>query len=263
MTVSVFDAINRVASTPSLLVALDFDGTLSPTVDDPSAARALPEAIAAINSLATCTNTTVAIVSGRPLDGLRDVISVPENVVLVGSHGAESWVGGHETGPRLTADEHSLLESVCSAVEVVAARYAGARVERKPSGCGLHTRLSSAQDGEAARRDALAAVANLTGAARVTERYGKDILEFMVRSADKGTALEWLRELTSATAVIFLGDDVTDEDGFQVLTSGDVGIKVGAGDSAAEYRIANPAEAAGVLEALAISRSGMYANSDS
>ena len=254
MTVSAFDAINRVASTSLLLVALDFDGTLAPTVDDPAAARALPGAVTAIDALAKCANTVVAIVSGRPLEGLREVISVPDSVALIGSHGAETWVDGAQSGPVLTMDEHELLESVCSVVEEVASRFNGARMERKPSGCALHTRLATSHDGESALKEALAAVESLAGSARVTERYGKDILEFIVRPADKGTALEWLRALTSATAVVFLGDDVTDEDGFRALKSGDVGVKVGAGESAAEFRIADPAEAALLLQALVVAR---------
>lgn len=256
--VAVRDAITRVASTPTLLVALDFDGTLSPTVDDPAEARALPGAIAAMRVLATCANTVVAIVSGRPLGGLREVITVPESVALIGSHGAETWVGGEESGPILTADEHELLEAVCSAVEGVAARYGGARMERKPSGCALHTRLTTSQHGHSAQKEALSAVQGIDSSARVTERYGKDILEFIVRPADKGTALEWFRELTSATAVIFLGDDVTDEDGFRALKPGDVGVKVGDGETAAEFRIADPAEAALLLEALAVARAGAH-----
>ncbi|MEO7348303.1 MAG: trehalose-phosphatase [Terrimesophilobacter sp.] len=253
-----FDAINRVASTPMLLVALDFDGTLSPTVDDPAEARALPSAIAAIGALASCSHTVVAIVSGRPLEGLRDVVTVPPSVILIGSHGAESWVDGHEASPVLTEEEQELLESVCSAVEGIAARFAGARMERKPSGCALHTRLATTHDGETARTLALEQVLRIDTAARVTERYGKDILEFMVRPADKGTAVEWLRELTSATAVVFVGDDVTDEDGFRALKTGDVGVKVGSGESAAEYRIKDPAEAALLLETLAAARTGRH-----
>ncbi len=65
-----------------------------------------------------------------------------------------------------------------------------------------------------------------------------------------GKALEWLRELTAASAVLFIGDDVTDEDGFRVLEAGDVGIKVGTGETAAQFRISDPAEVSELLAEL-------------
>ncbi len=254
MTLPAFDAIKRVASAASLLVALDFDGTLAPTVDDPAAARALPGAVHAIEALSKSADTVVAIVSGRPLGGLREVLTVPAEVVLVGSHGAESRVAGKETGPTLTEQEHELLEAVCFAAEEAAARFPGAHLERKPSGCALHTRLASAEDAEGARREASTSITALDSAGHITERYGKDILEFLVRASNKGAALDWLREQSAATAVVFIGDDVTDEDGFRALTPDDVGVKVGEGETAAEFRIANPEEAVRLLAALATAR---------
>lgn len=254
MTQAAFGAVHGVASAATLLVALDFDGTLAPTVDDPKAARALPGAVDAITSLSNSADTVVAIVSGRSLSSLREVLTVPDHVVLVGSHGAESHVNGHTAGPVLTEGEHELLEAVCSVVEEAAARFSGARLERKPSGCALHTRLATAEDAEAARHDAVAGVQALEDSGFVTRRDGKDILEFIIRPADKGGALGWLRELFSATAVVFIGDDVTDEDGFRALKPGDVGVKVGEGETAAEFRVADPAEAVRLLAALAAAR---------
>lgn len=256
MTGPAFEAVQRVASTPTLLVALDFDGTLAPTVDDPATARALPASVTAIEQLAKIPSTVVALVSGRSLGGLQEVAASVADVILVGSHGAETLVNGRETAPTLTREEHELLQALCGAIEAVAQRYEGARMERKPSGCGLHTRLSTPSDAESARGDALSAVERLgtEGAAKVAERYGKDILEFTVRAADKGSALERLRERTAATAVLFIGDDVTDEDGFRALSAGDVGIKVGVGESAAEYRIADPDEVSRLLTSLVTAR---------
>lgn len=254
MTGPAFEAVHRIASVPHLLVALDFDGTLAPTVDDPEAARALPESTAAIDALVHLPATTVAFVSGRSLAGLSDVAAAPPEVILVGSHGAESLVSGKETGPTLTQKEQELVEALCLAVDTVATRFSGARVERKPSGMGLHTRLSSTNDAEAARAESLRAVEELPGSEQISERYGKDILEFTVRAADKGSALAWLREHSTASAVLFIGDDVTDEDGFRALTVGDVGVKVGTGDTAAEYRVSDPREVSELLSALVHAR---------
>ena len=246
-------ALDALAATPVLLVALDFDGTLAPTVDDPDAARAIPEARAAVVALAGLPATRVAVVSGRALASLERVAQLPSDVLLVGSHGAEFRIDGEESGPELSDDERELLGHLYLAVSDVAARFEGVMVEEKPAGCGLHTRLASTEDTARARSAALAAVAEL-GQGRISERYGKDILEFTIRTADKGSAIEVLRERTGATATLFIGDDVTDEDAFARLGAGDVGVKVGEGATAAEYRVEEPESVARLLTAFAHSR---------
>lgn len=246
-------ALDRLAAAPVLLVALDFDGTLAPTVDDPDAARVVPAARAAVVALAGLPDTRVAVVSGRALAGLERVAQLPSDVLLVGSHGAEFRIDGQESGPELSADERELLGRLYATVAEVAARFEGTMVEEKPAGCGLHTRRASAEDAVAVRAAALTEVAALD-ADRIAERYGKDILEFTLRTADKGTALEVLRERTGASAVLFVGDDVTDEDGFTKLGASDLGVKVGEGATAAQYRVADPDAVAELLTAVARSR---------
>ena len=59
------------------------------------------------------------------------------------------------------------------------------------------------------------------------------MLEFAVISTDKGEAVDILREQTDATAVVFFGDDVTDEKAFRRMRDADVGVKVGPGETLA------------------------------
>ena len=248
------EAIAQIARTRTLLVALDFDGTLSETVDDPDTARALPGANTAIRELVTLADTRVAVVSGRALASLERVAELPEDVLLVGSHGSEFRFDGTATGPETDENARELLGRLSQALTDVAAGYPGARIEIKPSGCGLHTRLSSPEDATAAQAEALLVVEALDGSAEISCRYGKDIQEFTIHAADKGSALITLREYAGASAVLFIGDDVTDEDGFRVLTDGDVGIKVGAGNTDAEYRIEDPEAVSRLLGQLAAAR---------
>jgi len=59
---------------------------------------------------------------------------------------------------------------------------------------------------------------------------------------DKGAAIAGLRLGWGADAVVFFGDDTTDEDVFATLGEGDVGVKVGDGPTLAGYRVSDPAE---------------------
>ncbi|BDZ51240.1 trehalose 6-phosphate phosphatase [Frondihabitans sucicola] len=242
------DALGRIATAGHLLVALDFDGTLAPEVDAPRAARALPEAQDAILRLVALPDTSVALVSGRALDSLIEVAEAPNTVLLVGSHGVEYRVDG-EAEVSLSPEEQKLRGALETILTETAAPYDDVHVEEKPAGFALHTRLADESVTDLVLAEARRRVAAEAPAA--TERVGKNVLEFAVRSASKGDAIARLREITGASAVFFAGDDVTDEDGFRALAAGDFGLKSGHGDTAAAYRVAGPPEVAHVLDDLA------------
>jgi trehalose 6-phosphate phosphatase len=84
---------------------------------------------------------------------------------------------------------------------------------------------------------------------------GKAVVEFAVISTDKGEAIDILRERQDATAVVYFGDDVTDEKVFRRLRATDVGVKVGEGDTLAGYRVESPDDIADALEYLLRARS--------
>ena len=230
------------------LVALDFDGVCAPIVDEPSAARMLPEVRAALQALRADDDVRVALVSGRALDDLRAVADPEDDVLLVGSHGAETAAGDAEPAALLDEEGRRLLAEVRRQVSEVAARHEGVHVEEKPAGVVLHTRQAPRPAARAAEEALLEEVPWPSG---VHVRKGKEVVELSVLSADKGRALLRLRDLTGCVAVLYVGDDVTDEDAFAVLDDDahDVSIKVGPGGTAARHRIGAPEELAGVLAA--------------
>ncbi|NNC11067.1 trehalose-phosphatase [Planctomonas sp. JC2975] len=243
------DAIRRLAETPRLLVALDFDGTVSPLVDNPADSRVIPEARSALDLLEHTPDTWVAFVSGRPLDGLIRVTEADESALLIASHGVEVRLTGGAVDVGLSDGERSRLAALAVELDRIVAATPGSKIEHKPVGLGLHTRGVPTNAAAAANEQARAAAHAIGGG--FLERAGKDILEFAVRDATKGDGIERLREHVGATGVLYAGDDVTDEDGFAVLTSDDVGVKVGPGETRAGFRVADPDVVAGLLQSLA------------
>ncbi|MGN8049717.1 trehalose-phosphatase [Curtobacterium sp. 22159] len=241
-------ALETLAAAPRLLVALDFDGTLAPFADDPAEVGALPGSWAAVLTLQRARDTEVVLVSGRPLDSLAAVTHAPAEMALVGSHGVEWRVDGHDED-ALTADEQERVARIGAALDEVGARFPGVVIEHKPAGHGVHTRRVGPE--VAAEANAAASAAAHDADPDVLERGGKDILEFAVRHVTKGDAITRLRDLHGADAVFFAGDDVTDEDAFRVLRDGDVGVKVGEGETLAGHRVADPAALTDVLKQLA------------
>ena len=245
-------AVVRLAGAERLLIALDFDGTLAPLVDRPEDARATERARAAIERLAGADDTRVAIVSGRALASLDHVASPPDGTLLSGSHGVELQLDAGEVTIDLRDPELARLQRLSEIVDAVASDAEGAWVERKPAGLALHTRRLNAKVGAALQHAARERVeAELEG---ITVRTGKAVIEFAVRSSDKGESLTRLRQHVGASAVIYVGDDVTDEDAFATLDAEDVGVKVGQGKSIATYRVRSPEDVAELLEFLAQAR---------
>lgn len=247
-------ALREFARARRVLVALDFDGTLAPEVDDPARARALPEAQAAVLRLAALPDTRVALVSGRALASLMDVAQTPDDVLLVGSHGIELRLDEPGDAVGLDAAELERVDVLREVLEDVVDGFDDVWLEPKPAGFALHTRLATEED---SRRAHLVAMEETSSELEdLTVRHGKNVLEFAVRSTTKGEALEHLRRYTRADRVFYAGDDVTDEDAFAALQADDVGVKSGSGPTEAVFRVAGPDEIAHVLTTLATFREG-------
>lgn len=249
------EAVAELAGTPRLLVALDFDGTLAPLVDEPMTARMLPEARAAVDALADTPETTVALVSGRTLHDLRVIAEHADDsaILLSASHGAEQWPA--EQGPaqpRGPDADSDLRDELAQRVAALLADQDGAWLEPKQFGFAVHTRLAARENVPAVH----SAVDDLMAKRAPTwrRRAGHDILEFASRAEGKDDAVARLRAQTGATAVLFAGDDVTDEDALRSLRPRDVGVRVGAGETAAAVRVADIPQLAAMLVMLAHER---------
>ena len=233
-------ALAALAGRRPLLVASDYDGVLARLRDDPSAAVPEPGVAEALARLATADGVTVALVSGRGVEDLRATSGLDGPYRWVGSHGAE--YDGPLTG-ELAEHRDALARRLATAVDGVP----GARLEVKPASVAVHVRQVSDRD----RAAALLAEARSLGDSSLTMKPGKDVLELAVTDADKGSALRRLGAELGVAATLYLGDDVTDEDGFRALGADDVTVKIGEGLTDARYRVPDPAGALALLERLA------------
>ncbi len=247
-------SLRELARVRRLLVALDFDGTLAPEADDPEQARAIPEAHAAVLALLALPDTRVALISGRALASLEQVSDLPDQVLLVGSHGIEIRLDHPGDSVSLDTSELHQVSVLNEVLGEVADSFDQVWLETKPAGFALHTRLATDHTSRVAHLVALSEATAEVDNLKV--RRGKDVLEFSVRNETKGDAVEHLRAYTNAGAVFYAGDDITDEDAFAALGPDDFGLKSGAGETLAAHRVAGPLEVAQVLALLAEFRDG-------
>jgi trehalose 6-phosphate phosphatase len=243
------EAVAAFVRLPTVLVATDFDGVLAPLVQDPSTSRPLSGTVEDLTGLAALPRTYAAVVSGRDLATLTSLTGLDgSEVTRIGSHGAESSTG--EAVPLGDA-ERAVLDGLVRELAQVAAGHPGTGLEHKPSAVVLHTRGMDPGAAGAAEEAAAQLAAGHDG---VHVLRGKHVVEMSVLEADKGSAVQALRESLGASAVAYLGDDVTDEHVFARLGEHDLGVKVGDGETAARWRVEDPAAAAALLAGLHVAR---------
>jgi trehalose-phosphatase len=220
-----WDQLERSAHT---ILLLDYDGTLAPFHEERMQARPLPGIVEAIERLGKVGNTTIALVSGRPVAEVRELTGL-SSVIIAGTHGFELYSPVSGTA---AIDIEPAVAQTLERVHAEAARLVGAaRAERKIATVALHVRGLDERDA----RDAMLAFRDVASTASAADFEVRDFnggVELRARHRDKGVAVrEILAALPSADLVVYVGDDDTDEDAFRALRDIDgVGIRVGAPD---------------------------------
>lgn len=202
-------------------VFLDFDGTLVPLTDVPEAVHVDADLHALLLQLHKALDGRLAIVSGRSIAVLRDLFGLGP-FMLAGSHGLEFADPGAE--PRAPA-RLKAVDDAQALLEDFIADKPGLLVERKTLSVGLHFR--QAPQWEAQCRALADRIVAETGLFLQT---GKMLYELRPGGADKGSAIRAMMQHSplSAGIPLFIGDDVTDEDGFAAAVAlGGNGILVG------------------------------------
>lgn len=243
-------ALELFAKREHILVALDFDGTLAPLVDDPEASVMLPHARAALDQAVELPGVTIALVTGRAIDSVVRVAKPDSRWWLVGSHGGEVVPAGALEHHRAPAEVDGDL---IGAFQALVGEHFGTSIEIKPQGIAFHTR-GLALDAAARAEDAAWELCE-GWSVPLTLRRGHGLVECSVRSATKGDGLLALIEAIAPQATLFIGDDRTDEDGFAVLGDGDLAIRCGGGETIAPFALEDADAVAGFLTRLVALRS--------
>lgn len=200
------------ARVDDLVVLLDYDGTLTPIVDDPDEAD-LPAATRAVmQRLAEL--LPLAVVSGRDRADVEERVGI-DGIAYAGSHGFDLHLPDG-TRRQLAEAHQDDLDAAEDALRDVVGGVPGARLERKRYAIAVHDREVESDDD----RDRLAEAVTRVGAEhdRLRVTGGRRIHELRPDLPwDKGRAIVAVLDaldLPGATP-LYVGDDLTDEDGFR------------------------------------------------
>jgi trehalose 6-phosphate phosphatase len=217
-----YDALVRAAA--RAVVGLDFDGTLSPIVDDPERARIHPEAREVLVDLAAEV-AAIAVITGRParqaldLGGLEEVgdavAEAGKELYLFGQYGNERWSSTRRRiiSPRPPHGLATFLRDLPRALRNAGA--ADAYVEDKGLAFGVHTRRLADPDGSFDRL--LPPLRELAGRNGLVLEPGRHVIEVRAPGMDKGKAVDTLVEEIDAGAFLFAGDDLGDVEAFDAV----------------------------------------------
>jgi len=220
---------------------LDFDGTLVPIQPDPAASRLDPDTAETLRLIASQERLVTTIISGRAIEDLYGRIRL-ENLIYAGNHGLEIFGRNLYFVDPAAFARRAHLESLCEELAADLRTIAGPIVEYKGLTASVHYRMAAETDLEAIRKTVYAAVARKGKLFRV--RIGRKVFEILPPTDwHKGSAVRWIvQHLGQAdTLVIYLGDDISDENAFSVLPEA-ITIRVGAAPvTCARYRLPDPA----------------------
>jgi trehalose 6-phosphate phosphatase len=208
-----------------LLVALDFDGTLAPIVENPEAAVIHPDAPAVLVDLAQQVRA-VAVLTGRParqvlalggLDEVGDAIGeAGRELVILGQYGNERWSSHARriVSPKPPAGLASLIGELPRLLR--SADASDAWIEEKGLAVAVHTRRLP--DARAAFDRLLPVLDEAARARNLAIEPGRLVIEVRAGGMDKGLAMHRLVEEYDARAVVFVGDDLGDVPAFEAVS---------------------------------------------
>lgn len=223
------EMLDRLAGS-QVVLGFDYDGTLAPLVDDPARATMQPETAALLGAVARL--YPCVVISGRSRASVGRLLNGLSLACTVGSHGLECNSDSVVPTEQAAGWFEGLQRELAS--------LPGVRVERKPASVTVHYRLSPQP------LEALAVIRRtvnrLTGVRRI---YSKDAVDVLPEDPrNKGTALRDILCQLGCCQALYVGDDATDEDVFELEVGGHVvGVRVGRhADTAASWYLKNQLE---------------------
>jgi trehalose 6-phosphate phosphatase len=250
------DIASSLAGAEHLLLFFDFDGTLAPIGDDPSAAFMSRQAAAALSVLAGREGISLAIISGRALSDLRERVGL-ESLIYAGNHGLEI------SGPEFDFVQPDAAQRIKPLGELARhlrtrLRYIpGVQVENKVLSASVHFRRAAVPSWKEIGEIVRTAVGPLGNLFEVT--LGRKVYEIRpLVNWHKGNAVRWIKEAAGMQKAlpVYVGDDLTDEDAFTALPEG-ITVNVGrVVTTSARYYIERQEAVAEFLVWLAESRNG-------
>jgi len=253
-----FHIENKCRKADLILLALDYDGTLTPIVSSPEKALLSPNVKKLIISLKNKPNFSIGVITGRALSDIKNLVGI-EDIYYAANHGFEIEGRGVKFRHSSYLKFAKYLEKIADELRHATKDIKGAIVEDKGFTLSLHYRMVKGERIAKIKRIFKRICQQYLKSRRIKITEGKKVLE--VRPAfkwNKAGAFQMIKRIVLAEKKniknilsIYIGDDKTDEDIFQVIKEKDISIFVGkAKSSKAKYFLSSTKEVAQFLKKL-------------
>lgn len=232
------------------LLLLDYDGTLVPFANAPELAAPDPALLQMLADLASVDGMKVHLISGRLKETLEGWFgSLP--LGLHAEHGYWSRLSPEDQWETQIIEDIGWKKPILEILEKYVSQTPGSLIEEKTAALTWHYRMS---DPELAERKCVELLRELNRELHATPADvlpGHKVIEIRPKGINKGTVVSRIvAGADSATAILAIGDDRTDEDLFSALPRGSFSIHVGSGASVAQYRLPDQKAVRSLLKSL-------------
>ncbi len=236
-------------SRKKLLFFLDYDGTLTPIVERPELAVMSTEMRDVVKELSE--KHIVAIVSGRMREDVQKLVAI-DGLLYAGSHGFDIMGSGLSLVEPRVREIIPVVSEVIEYLKKEIGNISGALIEEKKFSVAVHYRLVD-QEYIPEIKNVVNDIIKKHNKLRLMS--GKKVFEILPNiDWDKGKAIRWIMDALkiswSEASVIYIGDDVTDEDAFRALRTRGTAILVAdkAKESTADFQLSSPDEVKKLFE---------------
>ena len=246
------DAIRAGGGGRHLLLLCDFDGTLCEFDADPAAVWLSPARRALLEEIGSDGRTTIAIVSGRRLEDVRRRTALGIDAYYAGLHGLEIAGANERYEHPALARTEPLLRSLAGPIAEDLKSFHGAFLEDKGHALVAHFRAASLEDGARAEAVLLRHARPHLDSGALRTMAGAAMLELMPNIRwHKGSAVEWIRERVvrqhGDAWPVYIGDDLTDEDGFRAVHGHGLSVAASPRAGDADFAVDGPDEVEALL----------------
>jgi trehalose 6-phosphate synthase/phosphatase len=232
----------------SRCILLDYDGTLTPIQKLPSLANPNEDILNLLTDLANDPLSEVVVISGRDANTLDSWLGHLQ-LTLVAEHGAEIKYKNQQWQQQVSLSS-DWKDQIKPLLELYVTRCAGSFIEEKKNTLAWHYRNTHADLGFIRSRELRNNLLQLTINRPLQVIDGNKVLEVRMMGIDKGTTVQKILNEFKPEFVFCIGDDVTDEDMFRILRGQAYTVKIGSGNTAAEYTLTSQTQVVPLLKRL-------------
>jgi trehalose 6-phosphate phosphatase len=242
----------KIHNARQVLFLSDYDGTLTPIVEKPELADLSESTRSLLQELTAQRHLSVGIISGRALVDLKEKVNI-KGIVYAGNHGFEIEGPGLKFVNPIVDEMKPFFRVIRQVLVMTAGTIKGVLVEDKGITLSVHYRQADEEKAEYVQKLVKRAISGPASHGMFKMTSGKKVCEVRPKvNWDKGKAIRLLMKKygrggwNSGLLPFYMGDDLTDEDGFRVIEKYGNGVTIHVGEqypgSVARYFLKSPDE---------------------